>query len=83
MSPLPITCDRSIEKVQSPLDTAVKISGTVDKAHDATLVAAREAKDFISKNAGEIKDKVVAIINETSEKEDELREPDPEDIIGE
>ncbi|MBO4358709.1 MAG: hypothetical protein IKS69_06925 [Erysipelotrichaceae bacterium] len=75
--------DKSIEKVQTPLDTVAKVSTTVDKAHDATLVAAREAKDFISKNAGEIKDKVVAIINETSEKEDELREPDPEDIIGE
>lgn len=75
--------DRSIEKVQSPLDTVVKVSATVDKAHDATLVAAKEAKDYLSKNAGEIKEKFVAFINEKdSNKIDELKEPSPEDIIG-
>ena len=31
--------DQSIEKIQQPLDTVVKVSGTVDKAHDATLKA--------------------------------------------
>lgn len=74
--------DRSIEKVQSPLDTVVKVSATVDKAHDATLAAAKEAKDYISRNAGDIKEKVMTIINEKDSKIDELKEPSPEDIIG-
>lgn len=75
--------DKSIEKVQSPLDTAVKLSGTVDKAHDATLVAVKDAKDFVVNHAGDIKDKFVEIIS-VSGKEDpaELKEPSPEDIIG-
>lgn len=75
--------DRSIEKVQSPLDTAVKISGTVDKAHDATVAAAKDAKEFVAKNAGEIKERVISIINDSKNSEvDELKEPSPEDIIG-
>ena len=75
--------DKSIEKVQAPLDTVAKVSSTVDKAHDATLIAAREAKDFISKNAGDIKDKVISIINEKDKNISELKQPDPKDLIGE
>ena len=78
--------DKSIEKVQAPLDTAVKVSGTVDKAHDATIEAAKQASEFVKKNAGEIKEKVMSYINEkkdsNSANEDELKEPSPEDIIG-
>ena len=71
--------DQSIEKVQAPLDTV----GTVDKAHDATLLAVKDAKEFVVKNAGDIKDRVMAFVNEESKKEtDELKEPSPEDIIG-
>jgi len=73
--------DRSIEKVQAPLDTVVKVSDTVDRAHDATIVAVKEAKDFVVKNAGDIKDRVVSYIKEDKE-EDEFKEPSPEDIIG-
>ena len=75
--------DRSIEKVQAPLDTVVKVSGTVDKAHDATIEAAKEAKDFIVKNAGDIKERVSTYINDLKKEEiDETKEPSPEDIIG-
>lgn len=74
--------DRSIEKVQAPLDTVAKVSSSVDKAHDATVSAVNDAKEFISKNAGEIKDKVISFISEGSEKTDELKEPSPEDLIG-
>ena len=41
--------DTSIEKLQAPLDTAVKVSETVDKAHDATIEAAKEVKDFVKR----------------------------------
>ena len=78
--------DTSIEKLQAPLDTAVKVSETVDKAHDAPIEAAKEVKDFVVENAGDIKEKVTGYINEFKKKKDavdeELKEPDPEDVIG-
>ena len=79
--------DQSMEKLQAPLDTAVKVSDAVDKATDVTIEAVKEAKDFIVKNAGDIKDKVVSYVNDNKTvKEDtvdeELKEVDPEDIIG-
>ncbi len=75
--------DRSIEKVQAPLDTAVKVSSTVDKAHDAAINAVKEASDFIVSNAGEIKEKVLSYIGSDDEKNaEEEKEPSPEDIIG-
>lgn len=55
--------DQSIEKVQAPLDTVVKVSNTVDKAHDATVQAVDSAKDYIVKSAETIKDKVVTYVN--------------------
>jgi len=73
--------DQSIEKVQVPLDTVVKVSTSVDKAHDATISAAKDAKEFIAKNAGELKEKVITFMHEEP-KLDELKEPSPEDIIG-
>ncbi|MDO4197749.1 MAG: hypothetical protein Q4D13_02010 [Erysipelotrichaceae bacterium] len=81
--------DKSIEKAQAPLDTVVKLSGTVDKAHDATVDAvnktkefvtnnSEEIKDFVIRNAENIKDKVVSFVSP----EEETKEPSPEDIIG-
>ena len=75
--------DQSIEKVQAPLDTVAKVSGTVDKAHDATVSAVKDAREFVVKNAGDIMERVMAFVNEDSKKgPDELKEPSPEDIIG-
>ena len=74
--------DRSIEKVQAPLDTVAKVSGTVDRAHDATISAARDAKEFMVKNAGDIKEKVLSYIKDDEGDKNELKEPSPEDIIG-
>ena len=77
--------DRSIEKVQVPLDTAVKVSESVDKAHDATIEAVGTAKDFVVKNATEIKGKVSDIISTLNENDkfiDEHKQPSPEDLIG-
>lgn len=73
--------DDSLTKVQSPLDTAVKISGTVDKAHDATVKVAKDARDFVVKNAEVLKGKVNEAMSK-KEKEEEVKEPGPEDIIG-
>ena len=71
--------DNTIEKVQSPIDTVVKISTTVDKAHDATIKACKDAKEFVDNNAVIIKEKVSGLM---SKKEEEVKEPSPEDIIG-
>ena len=71
--------DQSIEKVQAPLDTVVKVSNTVDKAHDATVQAVGSAKDYIVKSAETIKDKVVTYVNGETKIED-LKESNSEDI---
>ena len=71
--------DDSLTKVQSPLDTAVKISGTVDKAHDATVKAAKDAREFVVKNTEAVKEKLNEVL---TKKEKEVKEPGPEDIIG-
>ena len=73
--------DDSLTKVQSPLDTAVKISGTVDKAHDATVKAAKDAREFVVKNTEAVKEKLSEVLTK-KEKEEEVKEPGPEDIIG-
>ena len=77
--------NQSIEKVQAPLDTVAKVSKTVDRAHDATVKAVEDTKDFIVRNVGEAKDTVTSVgkgKEEKPEKFDELKEPDPEDVIG-
>ena len=71
--------DTTIEKVQSPLDAVVKISTTVDKAHDATIKACKDAKEFVDKNDVIIKEKVNDLM---SKKQEDIKEPSPEDIIG-
>ncbi len=76
--------DDSLIKVQSPLDTAVKLSNTVDRAHDATVKAVTDTKDYLSKNADNIKEKVKdlteAVLSKNTVKDS--GEPSPEDIIG-
>lgn len=72
--------DESIKKVQVPLDSAVKISHTVDVAHDATIKGIEDAKEFISKNAEVIKEK----ISDLSKKEtmvEKTEDIDPEDEL--
>ena len=71
--------DDSIDKIQEPLNTAVKISHTVDKAHDVTVSAVTTAKDFVVKSANEAKDKISNYIDKDNsaneienEKEEEL-----------
>lgn len=61
--------DQSIEKVQAPLDTVVKVSNTVDKAHDVTVEAVEKTKDFVVKNAENVKEKVNNLLNSKSDSE--------------
>lgn len=73
--------DESLKKVQAPLDSAVKVAHTVDVVHDATIKGVEDAKEFVSKNAEILKEK----INELSKKQEELESKvaDQEDIGGE
>ena len=48
--------DKSIEKVQAPLDTAVKYSHSLDKVHDKTAEAFGKAADFAVENMKGIKE---------------------------
>lgn len=74
--------DDSIKKVQAPLDSAVKISHTVDVAHDATIKGIGEAKEFINKNADILKEKINELSKkELESKEKDLKEPNPDDIL--
>lgn len=76
--------DQSLTKIQTPLDTVVKVSHTVDKAHDATLQAVADTRDYINKNAANIKSKVKDIADNIGSKmkKNDSKEPSPEDIIG-
>ncbi len=51
--------DESIEKIQAPLDTAVKMSHTVDRLHDSTEAALKQAVSFVAENFGSIRDNLV------------------------
>lgn len=73
--------DESIEKAQAPLDTVIKVSKTVDKAHDVTVEAVGNAKDYIVKSAETIKDKVVTYVNGDCNAK-QLEESDTNDVIG-
>lgn len=80
--------NKSLEKVQYPLETAVKISATIDKAHDASTKALVDAKDYMVSNASVFKEKAKEAkdaVNEIIRKKEKTtvhKEPGPEDIIG-
>ena len=57
--------DTSLEKVQTPLDTAVKVSHTVDNVHDTTVENVKKAQEFINENMDNVKN----FINEKITKE--------------
>ncbi|MFV0380519.1 MAG: hypothetical protein ACK5KQ_06830 [Anaerorhabdus sp.] len=59
--------EKSIEKIQSPLDTAVKLSHTVDEVHDKSYEAAKKAGVYVSDNIGTVKDYFVKKVNKDTE----------------
>lgn len=73
--------DESIKKVQVPLDTAVKVSNTIDKAHDATIKGIEEAKEYVSKNASEIKQKITKIASSKNAETKQIQEPVANDVL--
>ena len=72
--------NQSIDKIQAPLDTAVKVSGGIDKGLDAGAKALAEAKDYVVKNADSMKEKISSLRSKPA-KETALSEPTPEELI--
>ena len=60
--------DQSMEKVQAPLDTAVKYSHSLDKVHDKTSAVFGKVADFASRNTDTILEKAGAALEDTDEK---------------
>ncbi len=48
--------EKSMEKVQTPLDTVVKFSHTMDEVHDKSYDAIKQAGVYVSENMGTVKD---------------------------
>lgn len=77
--------DTSIEKAQVPLDTAIKLSGTVDQVRVAGEEMIKNTAEYLNKNKTEIKDKVQNMMNVSKDrvkKQEPVKKPGPEDLIG-
>ena len=73
--------DESIKKVQAPLDTVVKVSESIDKAHDATIKTIDTAKDYLGKNASTIKEKIVSLTKTSSKENTQIEKYDSNDVL--
>lgn len=75
--------NKSIEKVQAPLDTAVKLSHTVDDVHDSTLETVKNINEsthkFVNENIDVAKDYIDSLKNKKGDKE-EIKEPTKEEV---
>ncbi len=59
--------EKSMEKLQAPLDTAVKYSHSLDKVHDKTSEALSKAADFANENVGKLQTVVEEKFKQSSE----------------
>ena len=72
--------ERTLDKAQGPVDTVVKVSKSVDKAHDASVKAIDGARDYVVKNVEVIKEKINELALKEAEK-GEIKEPNPDDSL--
>ncbi len=54
--------DESVEKIQGPLDTAVKLCKTVDNMHDKTTTSMEQFGEMLSENLEKIKEIILNLI---------------------
>ncbi|MDO4500711.1 MAG: hypothetical protein Q4B60_05480 [Erysipelotrichaceae bacterium] len=84
--------EKTLDKVQEPVDTVVKVSQTIDKAHDSSVKAFNDTKEYVVKNAQNIKTKVGDLVDEIKakrapeeevlvEEEERTCPPSPEEIL--
>ncbi len=57
--------DKSLTKVQYPLDSAVKLSKTVDEVHEKSIEAIQNASEYVVENVSVLKDFVKEKIDST------------------
>ena len=69
LDPMLRLVDKSIEKVQAPLNTAVKYSHTLDRVHDKTAETFGKAVDFASENIDNLKEFVADKMPKEAEEE--------------
>lgn len=65
--------DTSIDKAQVPLDTAVKISKTVDEIHDKSYTAVKQASEYVVENLGVVKSYVNEKMNSNTKGQQETK----------
>ena len=57
--------EKSVDKLQAPLDTAVKYSHALDKVQDKTSDAISKAADFANENVGKLQEIVADKLNKS------------------
>lgn len=75
--------DKTVEKIQAPVDTVVKVAKTVDGVHDAGVKAVNDAKDFVVENVDVIKNKIKTFKKESSIKDDIVSKDENEVVYEE
>ncbi len=70
--------EKSMEKLQAPLDTAVKYSHSLDKVHDKTGEMLSKATDFASENMSKLQSTLEDKFKDGEEKVVEVEDNDNE-----
>ncbi len=70
--------EKSMEKLQAPLDTAVKYSHSLDKVHDKTGEMLSKATDFASENMSKLQSTLEDKLKNGEEKVVEVEDNDNE-----
>ena len=74
--------DKSIEKVQAPLDTVVKYSKTFDKVHDKTSAAIGKMTDFANDKLDSLKETIKTGVNPEDDLPAQVQEVEKETTNG-
>lgn len=74
--------DKSIEKVQAPLDTVAKYSKTFDKVHDKTFAAIGKMTDFANDKLDSLKETIKTGVNPEDDLPAQVQEVEKETTNG-
>jgi len=74
--------DKSIEKVQAPLDTVAKYSKTFDKVHDNTSAAIGKVTDFANDKLDSLKETIKTGVNPEEDLPVQVQEVEKETTNG-
>lgn len=76
--------EKSLDKIQVPLDSTVRISKNIDKACDMTSKVINDTREYVSKNWDTVKEKVSDFANkyEKTDHSEKVEEVSLDDILG-